>query len=133
MTDRVAAFDPTDVYLDLRGDGRATMHPGGPAFWAGLMGGDVALDGRLVSCADTDGAWDSWEMHPHGDEVIVALSGAVTLTLEEPDGLREVIVGPSQMVVVPAGVWHTARSLEPARLLFITAGEGTQHRPVTSS
>jgi quercetin dioxygenase-like cupin family protein len=31
-------------------------------------------------------------------------------------------------VLVPKGVWHTAKIEEAAHMLFITAGEGTQMR-----
>jgi hypothetical protein len=32
-------------------------------------------------------------------------------------------------VVIPPGAWHIARVLEPGRMLGVTFGEGTQHRP----
>jgi mannose-6-phosphate isomerase-like protein (cupin superfamily) len=69
------------------------------------------------------------EMHPNGDEVVCLLSGRATMVLEI-DG-REKLVEldePGAYVIVPQGTWHTARTNEPCRMLFITAGEGTQHR-----
>ena len=33
-------------------------------------------------------------------------------------------------VVVPRGVWHTARIRAPSRMLHITLGAGTETRPV---
>ena len=36
---------------------------------------------------------------------------------------------PGAFVVVPRGTWHTATVHAPSAGLFITAGEGTQHRP----
>ena len=55
-------------------------------------------------------------------------------------GLAEIVPGGEQLwslpddgrgaVVVPKGVWHTAKVLAPSRMLFVTMGAGTQHRPV---
>jgi len=36
----------------------------------------------------------------------------------------------SGAVVVPRGVWHTARVRVPSRMLHVTRGEGTAHRPI---
>jgi hypothetical protein len=47
---------------------------------------------------DTD--WPLWAMHPNGDEI----------------------------VCLPKGTWHTAKARAASHMLFITAGEGTQHR-----
>lgn len=33
-------------------------------------------------------------------------------------------------VVVPRGTWHTSRTRNACRMLFITPGEGTQIRPI---
>jgi len=34
-----------------------------------------------------------------------------------------------EYAINPPGVWHTADVTETATAIFITAGEGTQHRP----
>src|SRR3954454_19674419 len=46
------------------------------------------------------------EMHPDGDELLFLVSGAVTVTLELPDGDRQVALGAGDAVVVPQGIWH---------------------------
>lgn len=87
-------------------------------------------EGRLVSLFDFASDWDSWEMHPQGDELVVCLSGEMTLIQEHPDGaVHAETLMPGQYLINPAGVWHTANIPRPASALFITAGEGTQHRP----
>ena len=50
--------------------------------------------------------------------------------LDLADSLREITLGAGRLLVIPKGVWHTAKVGEPARLLAITAGLGTEHRPV---
>jgi mannose-6-phosphate isomerase-like protein (cupin superfamily) len=85
----------------------------------------------LVTCHHHASDWPNWEMHPNGDEIVALLSGAVMMTLEEADGShREVMLSqPGSFVLVPRGTWHTAQVKEPGMMLFVTAGEGTQHRP----
>lgn len=88
-------------------------------------------EGRLVSQHSFTEDWESWEMHPHGSEVVICTAGAMMLTQEFPDGKRERLrLGPGDYAINPPGVWHIADVEEaPATAIFITAGEGTQHRP----
>lgn len=76
-------------------------------------------------------AWEIWERHPAGDELIMLLSGAVTVVLEE-SGIEHAVElnEPGSYVLVPRNVWHTAKTSVPTTLLFLTPGAGTQHRPV---
>jgi quercetin dioxygenase-like cupin family protein len=67
-------------------------------------------------------------MHPAGDEILFMLEGKATFLLESSDGLREVTLSAGRLLVIPKGLWHAAKVSEPARLLTITAGQGTQHR-----
>lgn len=92
-------------------------------------GGDGA-EGRLVSQYSFAEDWTSWEMHPHGAEVVICTAGAMVLTQELPGGaLERVRLVAGEYAVNPPGVWHTADVEEPVTAIFITAGEGTQHRP----
>ena len=92
--------------------------------------GDDGAEGRLVSAFTFTESWDSWEMHPSGDEVVICLSGKMTLHQEMADGsTNTVILTPGEYAVNPPGCWHTADIEGEASALFITAGEGTQHRP----
>jgi len=91
-----------------------------------LMGSEK---GRLLSALSIGADWTNWEMHPAGDEILFMLEGGATFILELSDGLKEVALGVGRLLVIPKGVWHTAKVSQPARLLAITAGLGTQHRP----
>jgi mannose-6-phosphate isomerase-like protein (cupin superfamily) len=102
-------------------------------FWPRLMAGALGdfHNEYLVTCHRHEADWPTWERHPAGDEVVALLDGAVTLVLETPAGRRHSPLRvPGDFVRAPRGTWHTARVPAPATLLFITAGEGTQHRPV---
>ena len=108
-----------------------------PAFtgmdWYAAYAQRVAADGkegRLVSMHEFTCDWNSWEMHPAGDELVVCTTGEMTVIQERADGsLCSETIGAGQYLINPAGVWHTADIPRAATALFITAGEGTQGRP----
>jgi len=86
-------------------------------------------EGRLVSAHRFTESWDSWEMHPAGDEVVLCLSGRMTLHQDMADGTRTtVVLEAGEYAINPPGCWHTADIEGEASALFITAGMGTQHR-----
>jgi len=86
-------------------------------------------EGRLVSWHNFNENWDVWEMHPKGSEVVICVSGEMTL-IQEIDGEEQSIpIGPGEYIINPPGVWHTADVETAAGAIFITAGEGTEHRP----
>jgi mannose-6-phosphate isomerase-like protein (cupin superfamily) len=101
--------------------------------WYGDYAARAAADGaegRLVSQYSFTEDWTSWEMHPHGAEVVICTAGALVLVQEFPDGRRaSLALAAGEYAINPPGVWHTADIAEPASAIFITAGEGTQHRP----
>ncbi len=87
-------------------------------------------EGRLVSLYTFTEPWDSWEMHPQGDEVVVCVDGTITLHQEFADGsTATVTLGKGEYAINPPGAWHTADVEGSATALFITAGLGTEHRP----
>ena len=89
------------------------------------------IDGHTVGSWITDtSAPHGGEMHPDADEVLVLVSGAVTVVLERPGEATETVAVPAgHAVVVPRGVWHRVEVTEPSHLLFVTPGPGFHHRP----
>ncbi len=80
----------------------------------------------LVQSGEFSEAWPTWEIHPHGDELVYLLYGDTDFVLW--DGGEEQLVRlrePGELVVVPRNTWHTARPHAATKLLFITPGEGT--------
>lgn len=124
------SLNPQHTYVHLAVDGSATAVPGVAAFWS-MPEAEMAQFGHgwLVSEFAFDADWPNWEMHPEGDEFVFLLSGAATLLFEEPHGVRAVALAGSGAVIVPRGIWHTARATVPSRMLHVTRGAGTQHRP----
>ena len=91
--------------------------------------GADGAEGRLVSLFTFAEPWTTWEMHPSGDEVVLCLSGAITLHQEHADGsAATVTLGPNEYAINPPGTWHTADIDGNATCLFITAGQGTEVR-----
>lgn len=124
------AIDLEQIYLALEEGPAAHRLEVGPDFWETVdRRPELAGGARLVATFSFTESWTSWEMHPSGDEVVVLLSGALDVVLEEPGGPRRVALRGGECAVVPQGVWHTADVHAPSRTLHITRGEGTQHRP----
>jgi len=91
---------------------------------------DDGTEGRLVSMHTFTEGWPSWEMHPLGAEAVICTDGEMVLTQEFPDGrLEKVTLKSGEYAINPPGVWHIADIDEQASAVFITAGEGTEHRP----
>lgn len=132
-------IDLSQNYMMLEPDGASAVLPGGRLFWEQLMSGNPSDPGirrliesehaRLLTVLSMDADWTVWEMHPIGDELLFMLDGEATFRLELPQGVREIQLVAGRLLVVPKGVWHTAKVSKPSRLLTITAGHGSQHRP----
>lgn len=122
-------LDLTATYLHLTDGPDVIELPVTESFWQDLVIRTDLGDGRLVSAYHFTENWDSWEVHPAGEEVVCLLSGATDLHLEESVGERVVELRGSGAVIVPRGVWHTATVHEPSHMLFITRGAGTEIRP----
>jgi len=103
----------------------------GDLAWYERYGARTAADGvegRLVSMHTFRAPWDSWEMHPAGEELVVCVGGRIEL-IQEVDGTeRRVVLNRGEAVINPPGVWHTADVDDEATALFITSGEGTEVR-----
>lgn len=125
------SFDLFGTYLHLADNGRAAPVEVTEAFWPDLMAGKRHYDGRLAMASHVTEDAPHWEMHPAGEELIYLLSGAVDFVLEEPAGEEIVALRTgANCCLVPKGVWHRFRVREAGALVFITPGEGTQHRPL---
>ncbi|WP_156413675.1 cupin domain-containing protein [Lacimicrobium alkaliphilum] len=121
------------TYLHFRDNGRADVLPVSESFWNELAAGKHSElnQGRLMSAFTFSTPWSTWERHPAGEELVMLLSGAATVVLEESGVEREVNLNePGAFVLVPQNVWHTARTQVPTTMVFLTPGAGTEHRDV---
>ena len=123
--------DSALTYFWLSKDGAAEAAPA-EGFWSDF----TALERKsqanpwLAGVYDFDADFPHWEMHPEGDEIFFAQSGSFVATLEQ-DGVRaDHALKGGETLLIPRGAWHFLKVLEPGRIVVITAGRGTQHRPV---
>jgi uncharacterized cupin superfamily protein len=137
-------FDLSKTHVHLGLKGRAVPVPNfewSPEFLE-YYASEFALDGeegRLVMIGSSATSWTFWERHPAGAELVVVISGRMTLVQEfrqrspsaEGDVLHEeqITLGPGEAAINPRGIWHTSDVIDPGRVLFITPGIGTEHRP----
>lgn len=129
----MTSFDLERTYLFIDGAGAVVPAAVTPDFWQ-KMGSIPNAGDTLITVSGGAGAWAQWEMHPAGDEILVILEGAPTFWFEHPDGrLQRVESSPGATVVIPRGAWHRAQSAAPYKILFITYGAGTTHKPVTDA
>ena len=122
-------------FLHVDDAGRSEVLPASESFWEDLARGALPqLDrGRLMSAFTFSESWATWERHPAGEELVMLLSGAAELVLEDEGGRRVLALrSPGEYVLVPKNVWHTARTTVATTMLFLTPGLGTEHRPVDS-
>ncbi|MGH9081059.1 MAG: cupin domain-containing protein [Acidimicrobiales bacterium] len=125
-------LEAVPVHLGLGATARPQPPFTGDMTWYEQYGARTAADGaegRLVAMHTFDRSWDSWEVHPRGEELVVCVEGSFTLLQETESGVRSVTLGPGDALVNPPGVWHTADVTDTATAVFITAGMGTENRP----
>lgn len=127
-------LDTQPIHLGL--GATATAEPpftGGEWFegYEARHAGDGA-EGRVVMQHSFTESWGMWEVHPHGAEVVLCISGRTTLIQQGEDGGEtRVTLEAGDYAINPPGVWHTADIVpgEEANCVFITAGAGTDHKP----
>lgn len=133
------AFDPISTYTILEDGGAALTVDVTPTFWDELVSGEhrsenvkrvAGSKGRLLTCFELSEDFKVWEMHPKGDELLIALSGAYDVFLELPEGEKKFALEAGRIFIVPQGTWHRAVVRTPGRVIFLTPGEGTEHKEI---
>lgn len=132
---QTTAFDLSATYLRLRPDASVEPLAVDNTFWQRISSGQLGdfHNEFLVAGGNYDKDWPMWEMHPNGDEVVYLLAGSATFVLQHAQGTVSVeLKKPGEYLIVPKGTWHTAKFREATQMLFVTPGEGTQHRPASA-
>jgi len=120
---KVTKVDPAGFSIAISRDLRMSLvehQPGRPPVCDGLMVGIA----DMVRDPPHEG-----ELHPDGDELIYIISGRVRVVGESAPG-EPCELGPGEACIVAKGEWHRVRLLEPTRLLHITPGPRSDHRPI---
>jgi len=123
-------FNLTEKFVVLSPDKTATPEPVNLSLYQKLDNNYNGFKGHeLIAIHDFTEDWNSWEMHPNGDELVVLMSGEVSFVFELEGTTKSIDLSQAgSCLIVPQGVWHTAKVQQSAQVLFITPGEGTQNR-----
>ena len=130
MIGEIDLFSLSSTYVVLEDNGNAIPIAVSDRFFEDLESKFGDFKGKkLISHFTFNKDWETWEMHPAGEEFVCLLSGQVDLILEQ-DGVENTVQlsTSGSYVLVPGGTWHTARVHTPSSMLFITSSEGTQNR-----
>ena len=130
MTPEINPLNISSTYVVLGDNGDAIPVAVSDRFFEQLESKAGDFKGkRLISHFTFDKDWETWEMHPAREEFVCLLSGQVDLILEQ-DGVEKTVQlsTSGSYVLVPRGIWHTAKVYTPSSMLFITSSEGTQTR-----
>jgi mannose-6-phosphate isomerase-like protein (cupin superfamily) len=123
------SFDLASTYVCLDPAGGAAELEVTSSFWETIDDREDLGEGRLVAVFAFGSDWQHWEMHPHGEEILVLLSGRMTMIFDKGGDERSVDLTEGRACIVPRGTWHRAVVEIPSKLLAITYGRGTEHRP----
>jgi mannose-6-phosphate isomerase-like protein (cupin superfamily) len=85
----------------------------------------VQFDGRQVGhlTVEAPGERDEWEMHPHQDEFLYLIEGAIDVLLRPEIGVEDeeiLHLRQGQACVVPIGMWHRQAVVARCKVLFLT-------------
>lgn len=69
------------------------------------------------------------EIHPDGDEVLIVISGRLSVR-SESSPTEVLTLGPGDACIVKRNEWHKVSVIEPAKLIHLTPGPNGDHRPV---
>lgn len=127
------AFTLDGTHIHLKPDDSARAMEGGDRFWATIQQRTDLDEGRLMGVTRQSADWDHWERHPAGEEILTLLSGEMELVLEMEGGEQRTVLKAGETFIVPRGTWHRGIVREAGRLMFVTPGRGTEHRPVERS
>lgn len=123
-------FDLAERYVNLGTGNRAAEVPAGPDSWSEIADRRDLASSRLVMVSRCEESWTQWERHPQGEELVMLLAGRARLVLEMDDGDsgHTIDLRTGEAVLIPPGIWHRLEVEQPARILAITPGRGTDRR-----
>ena len=84
--------------------------------WAATLG---RVGNAGIYVVDYSGI-SEWERHPHGDEIVMVLSGATTLYMLVDGEDRPHQLGAMEFIVVPQGTWHRFETPDRTQVMTVT-------------
>ncbi|MEX5220020.1 MAG: cupin domain-containing protein [Nitrospiraceae bacterium] len=67
----------------------------------------LASIGEVNVCVSRFSKHPRWEIHPHGEEVLVGIAGELSLIILDAARPKTVVLKPGDVVVIPQNTWHS--------------------------
>ena len=130
LTSSTSASQIKSTFVVTNRMGDATPIEFNETFWTELQRKYGNFAGySLISSYSFDRDWDTWERHPYGDEFVCLITGQIQFVLEDSDGNQTInLCKPGEFLIVPRGIWHTAKIKDRCTVLFLTPGQGTEKK-----
>jgi len=131
MTDKLKAFDLQSTFIVVEPNQSIIPINVTPTFFQDLDKNFGNFQDRLlISCLSFDKDWPSWEIHPHGDEIVYLLLGEAEMIIKKDNNQETIFINkPGSYIIIPKATWHTAKIKVPTTMLFITPGQDTENKP----
>lgn len=124
-----AAVRLQDNCIYLSRDGAMRSYPKTAEFFRNTNKNPELMDGRILALQNVNGPQDvhypTWEMHPEGDELLILVSGSLSVEFREGKKERTAPLPPQAAFIVSVGVWHRLIVHEPSVLIALTPRHNT--------
>lgn len=67
----------------------------------------LARIGEVNICVSRFSQHPKWEIHPNGEEVLVGISGELSLIIFETAGPKTIVLKSGDVAVIPKNTWHS--------------------------
>ena len=67
----------------------------------------LATIGEVNVCVSRFSQHPKWEIHPHGEEVLVGISGELSLVILDKGHARKIVLKAGDIAVIPQNTWHS--------------------------
>ena len=105
----ISKYNIEDNFVVLDANKNATIEINDSALYERLGNNYLGFKNcELISCHEFSQDWDTWEIHPNGDEVVILLHGQVKFVFEDNSEIELTEIG--EYVIVPKNIWHTAKT-----------------------
>ena len=67
----------------------------------------LARIGEVNVCVSRFSQHPKWEVHPNGEEVLVGISGELSLVILDATHPKTILLKPGDVAVIPQNTWHS--------------------------
>jgi mannose-6-phosphate isomerase-like protein (cupin superfamily) len=67
----------------------------------------LATIGEVNVCVSRFSQHPKWEIHPNGGEVLVGISGELSIVILDKANPKTIVIKPGDVAVIPPNTWHS--------------------------